>query len=174
MKAAVVCSRSCQFLGGKVFSKMLSTTTVCWQGSALPHAEVPVTYWQNFFYIKEVFLAVYWAWYSAVAGLKSSNEWTLHVLLRQPSLWHRLLRYSVNCLTESRRGSCGVWNLMGHGEGMSAWLKRVSQKEFLPLLVKYLYQHVCLRQKTINKKKCQVAQQEITLAALLFGFFFSL
>lgn len=61
---------------------------------------------------------------------------------------------------------------MGHGEGMSAWLKRVSQKEFLPLLVKYLYQHVCLRQKTINKKKYQVAQQEITLATLLFGSFF--
>lgn len=45
---------------------------------------------------------------------------------------------------------------MGHGEGMAAWLKWVSQKEFLPLLVKYLYQHVCLRPKNINiyqKKK---------------------
>lgn len=63
---------------------------------------------------------------------------------------------------------------MGHGEGMAAWLKWVSQKEFLPLLVKYLYQHVCLRPKNINthqkKKKSQVAQQEITLAALLFFF----
>lgn len=62
---------------------------------------------------------------------------------------------------------------MGHGEGMAAWLKWVNQKEFLPLLVKYLYQHVCLRPKNINthkKKKSQVAQQEITLAALLFFF----
>lgn len=48
---------------------------------------------------------------------------------------------------------------MGHGEGMAAWLKQVSQKEFLPLLVKYLYQHVCLRPKNINthtKKKKKV------------------
>lgn len=61
------------------------------------------------------------------------------------ALWQRLLRYAENCLTESRRerGSCGVCQLMGHGEGT----KQGSQKEFLLLLVQYLYQHVCRRQE---------------------------
>lgn len=54
---------------------------------------------------------------------------------------------------------------------MRACLKRVSQKEILPPLVKYLYQRICLRPKNQQQKKSQVAQQEITLAALSFFFF---
>lgn len=54
---------------------------------------------------------------------------------------------------------------------MQACLKRVSQKEILLPLVKYLYQPICLRPKNQQqKKKSQVAQQEITLAALSFFF----
>lgn len=60
---------------------------------------------------------------------------------------------------------------MGHGEGMAAWLKQVSQKEFLPLLVKYLYQHVCLRPKNINtytKKKSSGAARNYTGSSPFF------
>lgn len=63
---------------------------------------------------------------------------------------------------------------MGHGEGMAAWLKWVSRKEFLPLLVKYLYQHVCLRPKNINihkkkkKKKSSGAARNYTGSSPFF------
>lgn len=62
---------------------------------------------------------------------------------------------------------------MGHGEGMAAWLKQVSQKEFLPLLVKYLYQHVCLRPKNINtytKKKVKWRSKKLHWQLSFFFF----
>lgn len=66
-----------------------------------------------------------------------------------------------------------MWSLKSDG----AWGGHVSlseagePEEFLPLLVKYLYQHVCLRQKTINKKKSSGAARNNTGSFLFFFFF---